>query len=355
MSSAKNTTPYKDALCIMLARDDHVAGFLLAKIVYWSRYGKARIPKYKGYWVAHKRDWWEREARLSVGQYNRASSRLAKWGLIEKTQWWFGRVNILYVRPTTMTNDFLAIATTWEAADEFLPDHTLESTPETADLGKANLPISKLSNENAGSSNPSLSKKTDSNNIKNIHNYTKKNKALPCVSPASPPYAKEADSDKKEKIASGEIKNNNKNTEEVSPKTKPIPLPPSLSAPNKPPTVKQLAAIWVAAVSAKYGSGNSGSATASLTAKQLGALATFKQSLRNIYGGSEKPYDLEHDALDMVAYVVTHWGQLAAGKDYLNIPTYPDPYFLPELDAINPWIKAKYPSGLSLDDEPIID
>jgi hypothetical protein len=101
----------------MLAGDNHQAGFLLLKICYWHRYAKAKIPKIPGTWVANKREWWGREARLSLGQYDRAASRLVRLGLIEKRQFWFGQKNILYARPTSKVRNFLAAATTWEAAE----------------------------------------------------------------------------------------------------------------------------------------------------------------------------------------------------------------------------------------------
>lgn len=361
MSSSENTTPYKDALCIMLARDNHPAGFLLAKIVYWSKYGKAKIPKFKGYWIAHKCEWWAREARLSVGQYNRAISRLASWGLVEKRQWWFGRVNILYVRPTALTKDFLAVATTWEAAKEFLPDHTLQGITEIADPENPSSSKSKISNGNAGSNNPSLLKKTISNNIKHSLNLTK-NKTPPHVSPASPPYVKEADSDKK-KVVSGEIKNNNKNTEEeglnnkikLSPKTKPIPLPPSQMSSNKPPTIKEMTLAWEAAISASLGAASAtGTCAAPLNTKQVGALATFNKGLKEKFKHKKTVDSLEQYALDIIAYAVIHWNEVVKGE--FDAPAHPDPIFLNKIDVIQKWGQGHCQCYAWVDaDEPKID
>jgi len=61
-----------------------------------------------------------REAQLSAGQYDRAIAKLKKYELVEKCQYWFGRHNILHVRPSTRTRDFLAAATTWGVALEIL-------------------------------------------------------------------------------------------------------------------------------------------------------------------------------------------------------------------------------------------
>lgn len=71
--------------------------------------------------------------------------------VIERRQWWFGRKNILYVRPTQVAVDFIASATTWKAAEQFLPsalsagkDHNIENKNlSSADLAIPNgIPVS---------------------------------------------------------------------------------------------------------------------------------------------------------------------------------------------------------------------
>jgi hypothetical protein len=116
MGGKSDTNPDNSALCVMLAGDNHAAGILLFKIVYWARYAVAIIPKKPGKWIARPRGWWAREARLSNGQLDRALALLARYELVEKTQFWFGHESILHIRPSWRTRNFLAAATTWEAA-----------------------------------------------------------------------------------------------------------------------------------------------------------------------------------------------------------------------------------------------
>ena len=105
----------------MLARGDHAAGVLLHKIHYWSQYSTAKIPGFEGTWRAKEKPWWMREGQLSPGQYDRAIAKLAKYELIEKRQHPFhGRPPITHVRPSKLTKDFLASATTWDVAYEVL-------------------------------------------------------------------------------------------------------------------------------------------------------------------------------------------------------------------------------------------
>lgn len=149
----KETTPSRLALCIMLAKGNHLTGAFLYSIVYWSQYGRAKIPHADGYWVANTRIWWCREICLTLRQYDRAVAKLATWGLIEKRQWWFGRRNILYIRPTSLTKDFLASAKSWAAAKELVLEIIANtSDPMLSELspsGKPGLPNSEVSNGNA--------------------------------------------------------------------------------------------------------------------------------------------------------------------------------------------------------------
>jgi hypothetical protein len=114
----KDTNPHALELCIMLARGDHAAGTLLHKINYWSKYAKIKIPDADGYWQANTRVWWMREAQMSLGIFNRNAKDLVEYGVIEKRQYPFAGQNVLHVRPTTMTKDFVTASTTWTVALE---------------------------------------------------------------------------------------------------------------------------------------------------------------------------------------------------------------------------------------------
>jgi hypothetical protein len=116
----KDTNPNNVSICVLLARGDHAAGLLLDRINFWSDKGKAKIPGTEGHWCANDRPWWMREAQLSLRQYNLAAAKLVKLGLIEKRQYPFAGRNVLHVRPSTLTNDILASAKTWDMALEVL-------------------------------------------------------------------------------------------------------------------------------------------------------------------------------------------------------------------------------------------
>jgi hypothetical protein len=155
----------------MLARGNHMAGVLLHSILYWSKYGSAKIPGEEGKWTAHDREWWSREACLSLRQYDRAISRLMTWGLVEKRQFWFAGRNILHVRPTTLTTDWIALASTWQAAEEFLDEAfaAAELQDEFTGHGKLGFPKQAISNGTAAYGNPSSPLPAMSNNMINKH------------------------------------------------------------------------------------------------------------------------------------------------------------------------------------------
>jgi hypothetical protein len=161
----------------MLAGGNHMAGVLLARIMHWSRYGRAEIPGTSGFWIANDRAWWMREACLTADQYDRSMSKLAKWKLVERRQWWFGGRKILFVRPTDLTTAFVVASKTWPAAKELLPDlHAVgqSKVSETADQSSAEMLISN-GVSNSAELGPAAS--LNSNYIENSHqNLTKKEK-----------------------------------------------------------------------------------------------------------------------------------------------------------------------------------
>ncbi len=116
----KPTNPNRLALCVLLARRDHVAAHLLDRICHWAQYGKATIPGFGGTWTANDHPWWRREAALSPDQLDRSLAKLDKFSLIEREQRKFAGVNILHVRPTGFTRLFLTAAKTWDVAAEIL-------------------------------------------------------------------------------------------------------------------------------------------------------------------------------------------------------------------------------------------
>jgi hypothetical protein len=121
LSKQRHTTPSRHAICIKLAGGDHKAGAFLYSIQHWTKYASAAIPGVEGHWIANTRVWWMRECCLTSSQYDRTISKLEKMGLIERCQYWFGPRNVLHLRPTTISLKYIASATTWKAADQFLP------------------------------------------------------------------------------------------------------------------------------------------------------------------------------------------------------------------------------------------
>ena len=133
----KDFKPSTMAICFILARGDRAAGSLLDRIHHWSKSGKIEIPGAEGVWLANTREWWMREAVLSLKQYKVAAARLVDLGLIEKRQYPFKGRDVLHVRPTILTNDILDAATTWATAIEVfelsgvpIPEVVVKPTPK---------------------------------------------------------------------------------------------------------------------------------------------------------------------------------------------------------------------------------
>jgi hypothetical protein len=142
--SKHETNPSRPSLCVLLARGDHVAGFMLDRITHWAQYGKAKVPDTEGTWVANDREWWMREAQLSEGQLDRSLAKLAKFELIEKNQHPFGGRNIMHVRPSELTADILAASKTWGAAAEIFAQAKIPMSKALAKLPAIDPPLVKM-------------------------------------------------------------------------------------------------------------------------------------------------------------------------------------------------------------------
>jgi hypothetical protein len=143
-SVVKDTNPNTAAICVLLARGDHVAGILLDRVRHWGRYGKAKISGSQGEWIANDREWWMREAQLSAGQLDRSLAKLAKFELIERRQFKFAGRNIMHVRPSEFTADILAASKTWGAAAEILAQAKIPVPDDLAKLAAIDPPLIKM-------------------------------------------------------------------------------------------------------------------------------------------------------------------------------------------------------------------
>jgi hypothetical protein len=301
----QNTTPSSVALCVKLARRNHAAGVLLHRIFSWAKYAKAKIPKSAGTWNANDRDWWMCEAQLSADQFDRAIRKLENWKLIERRQWWFGGRNILHVRPTPVTFNYLQCAKTWAAAEEFLED-ALAVDEKT--VGKIAEPSSgELLNFNKSSKDaePGTAKLQNSNNNKNLLSHS--NETL-IAYPASPIGAKEALS---YKSPEGEQEGGKG---------------------GDGPTLKQLAHLWTVCLNQYW------HVSAKLSPKELGFLAELVKGCSTIISPNG-PEDLTKHVPDIIWYSVTHWAQLGPAKKF------PEMEWLGEHlgEAIKAWHQAGRP------------
>ena len=156
MSEYTDTTPSKFALCVLLAKDKHMPGGLLYLIVGSMKYADAQLPDTEGHWIARDSKWWCREADLTPRQFDRALANLDEWGLIDRCQAMHGSKNILHLRPTALTTEYLAVATTWEFAKKLQPTMP-GSKSNSANIGKPDQTTSSSQDkEPASSGNPML-------------------------------------------------------------------------------------------------------------------------------------------------------------------------------------------------------
>jgi hypothetical protein len=330
----------------MLARHNHQAGLLLLKIAYWARYGRAKIPNAEGYWVAHDSAWWARETCLSARQYDRAIAKLAAWGLIEKRQWWWGHRNILHVRPTSRTVNFLQAATTWEAAEQLLNSiGGMTSAPESwvAESGNPSMQETAVSNGFANNGNPSSPNAEISNDLLHKHSFGMKSATHTDAHSASPTCAIQPSAYQKE--ISGE--DSTKIKLAVYLKKIPVLKPAPATADSPVPTLKVLATIWGTVVTDTYsGAVSAGKVSRSLTPKAMGALALWLQSLAKV-GGPNGEENFRAKAGHILAHAIRHWSALEHGA--YKKPTFPSIDFLFDNlgSAISIWDKAGRPSFAS--------
>jgi hypothetical protein len=315
VAKAQDTDPSRLALCTMLARENHMAGVLLERIVYWIRYGRAEIPRTMGCWIANERTWWMREARLSLDQYDRSIRRLKEWQLVEARQFWWGRRSILHVRPTKLTIDYLAAAKTWKAADEFIADVLFSKTVNQGSAktlsepdGKSAKPGSAktlISNADGKSAKPGSANTLNPNNIINVHLNPQGNDTS---APASPTCACQADLSKKSE------------QEEI--------------------TVKNLCEMWETTAE-KFHADEiaAGKFAGKLTPKDKGCIAKFYAALASPNDYSDwQPTDV--GVLNIIAFCISNWGAFSSHKY-----PYPQASYLNDYTdlVVNGWIKAGKP------------
>lgn len=292
--AAKDTHPSPDTLCILLARGKHLDGLVLRKIVYWYRYARAEIDGQKGRWIANPRTWWGRETCASLGQFDGATRRLKKAGLIEKRQWWFGGKNVLYVRPTKPTRDFLAAAQTWPAVEELAAQFKIGKGWATildqlaAEVFKVEEPsFSELMNSSVTNyDEPGSAILAISNNSNNNLNLGKK--SLQCAHSASPQCTDQSS-----------VQNKNKAGQKSG-------LNLAAAKKQKFPTVEFLGWVW------RQCSGKPFSVEEN--AVEFGKLAVFLEQLTEITGPYGKE-DLRGRGHDIFAYAILHWKLLQESKD----------------------------------------
>ena len=304
----------------MLAGKDHQAGVLLHGVVHWIKHASATIPKVPGKWVANDHEFWKRETQLSRDQLSRNLKYLAERGLIERRQWWWGRSNILYVRPTQKVSEFLSAATTWPAAYELVKEAKNHQTEisKIADPSSVKLLNCKLSNTAQLTSADLLI----SNNIETEH--TTQHKVLTSGSSAMPTYPVE-------KMQTAQKNSGKKKTEfsfvdcfEKDEMKLPVVV-----------TVAEASAVWLTSMASHF----PGHATGSdLAAKQKGALALIVQGLENLHG-SNGIVKFQHHTADILEFGLHHW------KKWGKKSVAPDPVaFLDVLDGVvNAWHQAGCP------------
>jgi hypothetical protein len=300
------TTPSRNALCVKLAAHDHLAGLFLVGILHWAKYGRAEIPGVQGEWVANPRSWWGRECCLSSSQYDRSIAKLKRLGLVEARQWWFGHKNILYVRPTKLTLDYVASATTWVAAEQFMPGQQVVEIDDPSSLALT------ISNENADDGKLGLSKLPISKYINNLSDNQTSNPQS--TVPASPACANGKNKNKKSPGTNTDIKDV---TAIVS--------------------LKELENIWISRIANKL-SGKSlcKAACPELPAKERGALALIEKYFAEFSDQKLTIADGKYQsALELfLCYVIDQWSNVGAYQQ----PVQPDLIFVAE--GIDPFLDA---------------
>lgn len=112
----KRFVPSRHCLCVFLTGSDHLAGALLERLVYWTERAGDR-PSDECGWIAEPKKKLRSDCCLTKAQYARALSKLTKHEFVEQRR----RGKIAELRPSKQTLNYIACATTWKAARQFLP------------------------------------------------------------------------------------------------------------------------------------------------------------------------------------------------------------------------------------------
>jgi hypothetical protein len=316
----------------MLTHGNHMAGVLLERAVHWIRYGRATIPKAKGEWIANVREWWMQEAQLSYDQFDRASRLLRKMGLIEKRQWWFARRNMLYLRPTQKTVDFIAAAQTWKAAQEYYEDYCVDdeisdfeeladskfAEPHGSEIAEPGSATNLNLNEYSKFANPNSAQAPNSKYINNTHGKLHMGKKQSYALPASPPGVKIPKAPPKKEKPGKESKKKPVVTNAISTKTK---LEWALtSAPEH--SLNHLIAVWRAGMIQYFGKPAALSAVYGPSPKEKGSLAQIFERLGLMTNHNNVVVNFQPHAADILVHAVRHWDYFLGKNSKLpKIPT----------------------------------
>jgi hypothetical protein len=326
----KETKPNRLALCIMLTDRDHMAGVLLERAVHWIRFAKATIPGVEREWIANVREWWMQEAQLSYDQFDRASRLLRKMELIEKRQWWFARRNMLYLRPTQKTVDFIDAAQTWKAAQEFYEDYSVDEEisgfEELADSNFAEPPGNEIAEPSSAtklnpngyskSANPNSAQAPNSKYINNTHGKLHMGKKQSDGLPASPAAVKIPKA-AQETPGKG-YKKKPVVTNAISTKTK------MEWASTSPPeqSLNHLIAVWQAGMMKVFGQPAALPAMYALSGKEKGSLAQIFERLGLMTKHNNVVVNFQPHAADILVHGVRHWDYFLGKHSKLpKIPT----------------------------------
>lgn len=308
MTSSHETTPSTLTKCIVLACHDHMAGILLHSVWYWYKYARAEIPQSEGKWCANTRIWWARETGMSLRQFDRAIAKLSKLGLIEKKQYWFGKLNILHVRTVLGVQNYIEAATTWDAVHDFqksFPYRSAKGLLKLSDIGKPVSPKLANSMEYDLNGNPSSPISVNSNTMINTHNSFGSNKqqdALWCVNNIEK---------KEESIEGKKFKTENEpaNEDFKFEITKKLQINYAEDEPTQNVTLtpSTLVNFWKQTVAQFHSSAKDDhNFPSKLTAKEIGQLLRYLSSIPMI-DGRETPYHVMN-------YVIQKWSKFSGGS-----------------------------------------
>jgi hypothetical protein len=328
----------------MLTGGEHMAGVLLERAVHWIQYARATIPGAEGKWIANMREWWMQEAQLSYDQFDRASRLLRKMGLIEKRQWWFARRNMLYLRPTQKTLDFIAAAQTWKGAQEYYEaDEEVSNFAELTGGEIAEPGSATKLNPNGYSkyAHPNSAEAPNSKYINNTHGKLDIGKKLSAGLQASPAAGKIPEPvPEKEKPGKGS-KKKPVVTNAISTKAK---LEwDSTSAPEH--SLNQLIAVWRAGMMKYFGKPAALSAICGPSAKEKGSLAEMFERLGLFQGHGGVPVNFQPRAADILVHAIRHWDYFLGKHSKLpKIPTISVLYEKLFEEVFGHWDEAGRPS-----------